>query len=168
MQSIMSDEHKQDCKSSCAKCLRTYQNQGYHHVLDWRLGLDLIKLMLDPNYDMGQTIPTPYGDLFEIFDEVGAKVQNANNALNIEYDRVNKCLKIPGNWNNPLANNPSDRFEMLVHPLWKHDARQDQNIFQLLRGVYSSKAGRLQIYNYIINNDNEQQPTTTGRNLLAN
>ena len=167
MQSIMSDEHKNDCKSSCAKCLRTYQNQGYHHVLDWRLGMDLIKLMLDPNYDMGQTIPTPYGDLFEIFDEVGIKVQNANNALNIEYDSVNRCLKIPGNWNNPLATNPADRFEMIVHPLWKHDARLDQNIFQLLRGVYAPKTGHAQIYAYISNVNAPQQVTTTGRNLLG-
>ena len=168
MQSIMSYEHKQDCKSSCAKCLRTYQNQGYHHVLDWRLGMDLIKLMLDPHYDMGQTIPTSYGDLFDIFNEVGVKVQNANTASNIKYDRVNKCLRIPGNWHDPLAANPTDRFEMLVHPLWKHDGGVDQNIFQLLRGIYVPKIGRQHIYQYIRTlNDEQQSTTTTGRNLLG-
>lgn len=168
MQSIMSDEHKQDCKSSCAKCLRTYQNQGYHHVLDWRLGMDLIKLMLDPNYDMGQSIPTPYGDLNEIIDEVGIKVQNANTALGIEYDSVNKCLKTPADWNDPLQRNPTDKFEMIVHPLWKHDGDVDQNIFQLLRGIYSSKRGRQQVYAYMrANVVNQQTTTTTGRNLLG-
>lgn len=169
MQSLMSDEHKNECKSSCAKCLRTYQNQGYHHVLDWRLGIDLIKLMLDSNYDMGQTISTPYGDLYELIDEVGVKVQNANAGLGIQYDKHNKCLKTAANWSsNPLATNPSDKFEMIVHPLWKHDAKVDQNIFQLLRGVYSPKIGRPQLYKYvsIIPNDN-QTPTTTGRNLLG-
>ena len=164
----MSEEHKYECKSSCAKCLRTYQNQGYHHVLDWRLGMDLIKLMLDPNYDMGQNIPTPYGDLFDIFDEVGVKVQNANSALRIEYDRRNKCLKTAGNWGGPLATTAADKFEMIVHPLWKHDARVDQNIFQLLRGVYTPKPGRSQMYAYSHVIDNEpQQVTNTGRNLLG-
>ena len=168
MQSLLSDEHKKECKSSCAKCLRTYQNQGYHHVLDWRLGIDLIKLMLDSHYDMGQKIPTPYGDLLDIFDEVGIKVQNANSALKIEYDKNNKCLRTPSNWgNDPLTSSPSDKFEMLVHPLWKHDAGIDQNIFQLLRGVYFPKMGHTQIYNYIQTTNSEQRPTTTGRNLLA-
>lgn len=168
MQSLLSIEHKKECKSSCAKCLRTYQNQGYHHVLDWRLGIDLIKLMLDSNYDMGQTIPTPYVDLNDILDEVGFKVQNANSALKIEYDKNNKCLRTPSDWgNDPLTSSPSDKFEMLVHPLWKHDARIDQNIFQLLRGVYSPKTGRSQIYKYIKNLNTHQQTTSTGRNLLA-
>ena len=168
MQSLMSDEHKAECKSSCAKCLRTYQNQGYHHVLDWRLGIDLIKLMLDPNYDMGQTIPAPYGDLEGIFDEVGIKVQNANSALGIRYDNHNKCFIRQGYDLNDPAADRTDIIEMLVHPLWKHDSRLDQNVFQLLRGIYEPKAGRKQMYKYISSITNIQQPiTTTGRNLLG-
>ncbi len=168
MQSLMSDEHKAECKSSCAKCLRTYQNQGYHHVLDWRLGIDLIKLMLDPNYDMGQTIPAPYGDLESIFDEVGTKVQNANSALGIRYDNHNKCFIRQGyDQNDPTADR-ADIIEMLVHPLWKHDSRLDQNVFQLLRGIYEPKAGRRQMYRYISSITNIQQPiTATNRNLIG-
>jgi hypothetical protein len=168
MKSLMSDEHKAECKSSCAKCLRTYQNQGYHHVLDWRLGIDLIKLMLDKDYDMGQTIPTPYGDLESIFDEVGIKVQNANSALGIRYDNHNKCFIRQGyDQNDPTADR-ADIIEMLVHPLWKHDSRLDQNVFQLLRGIYEPKSGRNQMYKYISSIANIQKPiTTTGRNLLG-
>ena len=53
IKAIVSDEHHLSCKSSCPKCLNSYFNQDYHHILDWRLGLDLIHLMYDSTYDCG-------------------------------------------------------------------------------------------------------------------
>ncbi len=41
------------CQTSCYQCLRTYQNQSLHPLLDWRLGRDLIRLMKDGNYLCG-------------------------------------------------------------------------------------------------------------------
>jgi ATP-dependent helicase YprA (DUF1998 family) len=38
------------CDSSCYECLRTYENMGYHGILDWRLGLDVAQLLKNPNY----------------------------------------------------------------------------------------------------------------------
>lgn len=53
MQSLISDDHRQNCLTACQKCLLTYSNRGFHHVLDWRLGVGLLRLMLDPKYDFG-------------------------------------------------------------------------------------------------------------------
>lgn len=53
IKSIQNDEHSKSCKASCPKCLNSYFNQDYHHILDWRLGLDLIRLMYDSTYDCG-------------------------------------------------------------------------------------------------------------------
>mgnify|MGYP003333187400 CR=1 FL=1 len=36
--------HINECKTSCPKCLNTFYNRGLHHVLDWRLGMDMIKM----------------------------------------------------------------------------------------------------------------------------
>jgi DEAD/DEAH box helicase domain-containing protein len=36
------------CKTSCPDCLRDFNNLPYHPILDWRLGLDLARLALDP------------------------------------------------------------------------------------------------------------------------
>jgi hypothetical protein len=36
------------CMTSCPDCLRDFFNLQYHSVLDWRLGLDLARLALDP------------------------------------------------------------------------------------------------------------------------
>lgn len=53
IQSILDDFHADECKTSCQKCLNAYDNAGYHHVLDWRLGIGLLRLMLDENFVFG-------------------------------------------------------------------------------------------------------------------
>lgn len=44
-------DHDLFCSSSsCYKCIRTYDNSALHGLLDWRMGLDLIEYMSDPNF----------------------------------------------------------------------------------------------------------------------
>ena len=56
MQSIISDEHRCNCLTACQKCMLTYSNRGFHHILDWRLGVGLLRLMLNENYDFGNYV----------------------------------------------------------------------------------------------------------------
>ena len=53
MQSLINDKHRHGCKTACQDCLLTYNNRGFHHIIDWRLGISLLRLMLNPNYDFG-------------------------------------------------------------------------------------------------------------------
>jgi DEAD/DEAH box helicase domain-containing protein len=39
------------CNSSCPSCLRSYENRQVHHLLNWRLGLDLAELLLGKQLD---------------------------------------------------------------------------------------------------------------------
>ena len=39
------------CNSSCPSCLRSYENRQVHHLLNWRLGLDLAELLLGQPLD---------------------------------------------------------------------------------------------------------------------
>lgn len=41
---LTSHDHENGCTSSCYDCIRDYSNQGVHHLLDWRLGIDLARL----------------------------------------------------------------------------------------------------------------------------
>jgi len=41
-------DHAADCDSSCYSCLRDYYNGKLHSLLDWRLGLDLVRIAVDP------------------------------------------------------------------------------------------------------------------------
>ncbi|WP_349407933.1 DEAD/DEAH box helicase [Pseudalkalibacillus sp. SCS-8] len=39
-----------NCDTSCYDCLRTYENMGYHPILDWRLGLDVASIYKDSSF----------------------------------------------------------------------------------------------------------------------
>ena len=40
------------CDSSCYDCLRDYSNSTYHPLLDWRLGVDLLRLLRGRDLDL--------------------------------------------------------------------------------------------------------------------
>jgi len=45
---FVSLSHREECASSCHRCLREFGNMAYHALLDWRLALDMARLALDP------------------------------------------------------------------------------------------------------------------------
>ena len=131
-----------ECKTSCPKCLNTFYNRGLHHVLDWRLGMDVIKLMLDSTYTMGYNDlrETPYGDLAGLLNELGERVQNAHPAGNVVYTPNNGT-----DWHTGfftcIDDNNHRCVEHLVHPLWNvsqqeaADGYKAQSMFKLQRNV---------------------------------
>lgn len=69
MKSLISYKHRHNCKTACQECLLTYNNRGFHHVLDWRLGVSILRLMLDPTFDCGFNPATrTRGDYLELSD----------------------------------------------------------------------------------------------------
>ncbi len=42
--------HEENCDSSCYDCLCDFRNQREHRYLDWRLGLDMVKISIDSNF----------------------------------------------------------------------------------------------------------------------
>lgn len=133
-------EHRDICETSCARCLCTYRNSGLHHILDWRLGVDLIKLMLDANYDMGysQIGNTPYADLPEMLTLAGNKVKDAVNGVVFECEGGKYYIKSQIVLDGDLESNK----ERIVHPLWNvAECKEDglngfQNFFELFRTNY--------------------------------
>ena len=142
MQAVLS--HK-ECKTSCPKCLNTFYNRGIHHILDWRLGIDLIKLMIDKDYDMGYSdlTNTPYHDLSKVLNELGTRVEKANPSGAVKY--------FPNDgkdWRTGYFTSRSGGLgqlvmaqEHLVHPLWNvsdqeaTDGYRALDIFTLQRTV---------------------------------
>ena len=50
---LLEESHFELCRTSGYCCLHEYKNQPYHPVLDWRLGLTLLRIMADPDFDCG-------------------------------------------------------------------------------------------------------------------
>ncbi len=51
--SLISEKHRHDCDSSCYDCLRQYRNINYHGLLDWRLGISLLKILASESEKCG-------------------------------------------------------------------------------------------------------------------
>ena len=52
-EAIMSPEHRSKCDSSCYDCLQQYRNMNYHGLLDWRLGLSLLRGLASSDFQCG-------------------------------------------------------------------------------------------------------------------
>jgi DEAD/DEAH box helicase domain-containing protein len=50
---MLSQQHRHKCDSSCYECLRHYRNINYHGLLDWQLGLSLLRALADHNFRCG-------------------------------------------------------------------------------------------------------------------
>jgi Lhr-like helicase len=53
IQKIHSQEHQQKCKDACYDCLKVYRNMNWHSLLDWRLGLGILRIFKDKDYKSG-------------------------------------------------------------------------------------------------------------------
>ena len=115
MKSLIDEDHRRNCRTACQSCLLTYSNRGYHHVLDWRLGVGILRLMIDPNYDFGftETTRTQYPELNDFDKLTVAAAKKANVDLN------------EGDWVKPIRINSYEPGEddiiinkIFYHPLW--------------------------------------------------
>lgn len=50
---IHSPSHLSSCKDACYDCLKVFRNMNYHSLLDWKLGLSMIRILADENYACG-------------------------------------------------------------------------------------------------------------------
>jgi hypothetical protein len=60
---ILSAEHVQSCQSACYDCLCFYRNMSYHSLLDWRLGLSILRVLADSSYTCGNDENFSYPEL---------------------------------------------------------------------------------------------------------
>lgn len=109
MQYIISDEHRKDCLTSCQQCLMSYNNRGFHHVLDWRLGVGILRLMLDDSYDFGfsQDSRQKYEELKDWDHIVNACAEK----LKCDHIEVGKNYWI----------DQSGVCNIIYHPLWNRE-----------------------------------------------
>jgi len=93
------------CTTSCPDCLRDFSNLPYHSVLDWRLGLDLARLALDPAAPIDFSVPYWQG-----LDTAAA---------------AHYFAAMPGwqhlTYGGLQAGRRGNRAEIITHPLWDCD-----------------------------------------------
>jgi DEAD/DEAH box helicase domain-containing protein len=113
--------HANVCQTSCPDCLRDFSNLAFHNILDWRLGLDLARLALDPNAPLDFTVAYWQG--------FAAQAAAAYFAAQPQWQFVT------------LAAVPAGRrgtiVEIIVHPLWNIDPNNPNNRCAQLNAAYA-------------------------------
>lgn len=104
---LREDPHGVACTSSCPGCLRNYENRFNHWALDWRLGLDVVDLVLGRSLD-----PSHWWDRTESLMQSFTGGYGPH--LRIEQHSVNGL---------PVLISPEGRGAAVVigHPLWRHE-----------------------------------------------
>ena len=118
MKSLIDEEHRNKCRTACQSCLLTYSNRGYHHVLDWRLGVGILRLMIDPTYDFGFTEETrqQYPELADYNELVIAAAKKANIDL-----KDGEWVKSVHEQSNEPGEDGRTINKIFYHPLWNKE-----------------------------------------------
>lgn len=110
--------HAPDCDGSCARCLRDYSNAAYHPLLDWRLALDLTRLLSgdlttpDLHTPHGQH-PNPWTPLVS-----GPHAPIPAALTQLGYAPTTLHPHVPSF---QAATRHGPRTVLVSHPLWTHD-----------------------------------------------
>jgi DEAD/DEAH box helicase domain-containing protein len=108
--------HSIDCDTSCNLCLRDYQNLVYHGLLDWRLALDMARLVSNPTSIVD--LSSPWSSHFA--NPWLSLVQNAVPATlqRLGYGSATLFKTLTGYVN---QNRKRQIILILRHPLWRDD-----------------------------------------------
>lgn len=89
----LDEEHQKNCDTSCYHCMQDYANLHYHGLLNWRLGYDMVNMMLDKNF-----VPSLHKDYWN--DLALRTLKSLKRFISVirkdeilEEDKQNFCLK---------------------------------------------------------------------------
>ncbi|MGH9028994.1 MAG: hypothetical protein ACRDV4_05205, partial [Acidimicrobiales bacterium] len=108
---LVAEPHRIDCESSCHRCMRGYGNMVFHPLLDWRTGLDMVRLALSPDA------------------EIDFEQEHWTSMVHGQHSLVSRYLAALGFEREDLEGLPAGRKTvlgveislLLTHPLWDRD-----------------------------------------------
>jgi DEAD/DEAH box helicase domain-containing protein len=107
--------HGSECDTSCNLCLRDYQNLAYHGLLDWRLALDMARLVSNPasaidlNSSWGN-FQNPWLNLVQ--GTIPAALQRLGYGATVQFGTLTGYVH---------QNARRRTIKMIRHPLWNDD-----------------------------------------------
>jgi DEAD/DEAH box helicase domain-containing protein len=107
--------HVHECDTSCNMCLRDYRNLPYHGLLDWRLALDMARLMSDASVAID--LQTSWGNYPNPWNRL---IQGTNAPIPASLQRLGYGAPQPFGSLIGFIHQGRNRREILLlrHPLW--------------------------------------------------
>ena len=109
---LLSAAHDEGCQRSCYDCIREYDNHREHHLLFWRLGLDVALVMGDSGH-----VPNLVQDAH--WAQTSRRISEAILATHYQGGAIEVINDIS------YAVVTSDRVLVILHPLWSEDYRRE-------------------------------------------
>lgn len=141
---IHSTNHLINCKDACYECLKVYRNMNYHSLLDWRLGLSMLRILNDGSYRCGAD--GNFTGYLELNDwlEFACDLRNRF-AVSFGFNHLEEIQGLPIiKWHARQRN-----VIMIVHPFWNMKNMMEPNwlteIKAELDSYVSSSNGKLSI-----------------------
>lgn len=126
------DDHIRTCETSCYKCLNVYMNMAYHPVLDWRLGISLLRMLADNQYRCGSD------GVFEGYPELSYYIPGVDkvqtwleeskylaNEFKVNYMTSATVRNTQSDEKGLWYLQDGDRVYVIVHPLWDTTAESE-------------------------------------------
>ena len=118
LEQIHSDSHSNDCKDACYDCLKVFRNMNYHGLLDWRLGIALLRIMIDKDYKAGAD-----GKFYKYLELKDWQENAFEDAKLFSKSFGFELLDITYM---PVIKTPTNIFLIVIHPLWKCKIKDGQ------------------------------------------
>lgn len=113
---LLNVRHRESCLTGCYRCLHRYSNQGFHGLLDWRLGLSVLALLENPGHLAGADGVFLMPDVEDWPTMAGVLADDAAGLLGgrrIDIGRI------------PLVLVKEKTWAVVLHPLWRwHSIRK--------------------------------------------
>lgn len=121
--------HADDCQEACYSCVKTYENQNLHGLLDWRLGLAYWRAFTDPQWSCGLDGDFSWGPLrdWPAHAKVSASMTLALWGGDASHDLISSNrdngLELIA-FRLPMKGPVKRPWVVVRHPLWRSDLEQ--------------------------------------------
>jgi hypothetical protein len=139
---VLEDRHRHRCDSRCPVCLQHFRNMNYHGLLDWRLGLSMLRLLTDESYLCGldgtftgpdlDSWPAPRGGTVGWLGWAGELVAGFCNDFDCVPRRFGQLHGFV---------NTDGRAVVVAHPLWPDQSNVEDNVLSAAR-LSAASGGR--------------------------
>ena len=135
---ILAQDHRSACDSSCYSCLRNYRNMAYHGLLDWRLGMSLIRSLQSSEFRCGLDADFTHPDLDTWKDMATALRDSFCDSFQAKREKFGE---LPGM-------RVGNKDIVIVHPLWD-DSRPDGLLAEAFAACNQSNPLALDTFNLL-------------------
>ncbi|HAO08163.1 MAG TPA: hypothetical protein DCQ50_14525 [Chryseobacterium sp.] len=144
---IHSQTHQEKCDDACYDCLKVFRNMNYHSLLDWRLGLSMLRVMNDSGFVCGAD-----GDFnfFELRGWIDFAIKLRDSFYYSFYSNSNSAERTEVN-GLPIIKfgNRQRNVIMIVHPFWNMRNFTEANwlaeIYNEIKEHTDSNGGKISI-----------------------